>query len=770
MNSEKIDLRSKSLIVSVGLAVVCVILLFFCIFQTTLINRSLSEDIQNFLVDINFRTSRSLEEYFGQTCGLIQSMSKFIGSGNDYISEYSLKTIDDYIADSDILRMSIALPDGTLHNVSYHDINIRDRDYFRAAMNGHTVVSDILVSRFSGESQIAIASPISDERGSVQGALVGYLDTDVFTDMFSSSSFDGTSFFYITNATGSFVLPLEKARFSQKQTPAETLYQEICSEDAVVATGSAVSEMLLEQDFRVSEIKAGNITWYVCSSPIEINDWRLVSFFSVDKVAGNSHAASQRSVTIVSLLCIVVVVTMLIVCLVQINNRKHLFRIAYIDSITGGGNANWFKEQFKNKVSSAASYTYDLILINPKKFTLFNDVFGHEAGNLLLRDIYRYIQNMLLQDEIVARIGNDHFCFLIHHATAESIITKLDYFAEKFNHFNDSTTHRYIVTFAAGIIAIENPHMEFLQAYDRALLASSIPGKTNTKHVQIGFFDDRDRTRLLNEREMETRMADALADGEFVVYFQPKYSLAENRIAGAEALVRWIDPTYGIRSPGEFIPLFEKNGFLLNIDTYIFEQVCRYMHKWLVAGKDPFVISVNLSRTYMDNPVFLGVYSNIVSHYDIPPKFIEFEITETVVYEDTERLINIIQEIHNLGFSCSIDDFGSGYSSLNMLKNIPADVIKLDKGFFDMTSGVHEGQETERADIVVETIVHLAKRLSMKTVCEGVETQQQLSFLRNLNCDLVQGYVFSKPVPAEKFEEMAFGATVPEAFIKNPKN
>ncbi len=754
---------------SVGLAVICVILLFFSIFHTALLNKSLSEDIQNFLVDINYRTSHSLEEYFNQTSGLIQSMSKFMGSEENFISEHALRTMDDYIADSDILRMSIALPDGTLHNVSYHDINIRDRDYFRAAMNGHTVVSEIMISRFSGEKQIAIAAPISDDRGSVQGVLVGYLDTEVFSNMFSSSSFDGTSFFYVTNVSGSFVLSLEQVRFSQKQTPAETVYQDVCSENAVVSKGSPVREMLPSQNFQFSEINAGGATWYVCSSPIEINDWRLVSVFSVDKVAGNSQAASQRTVTIVAILCIFFVMTMLIVCLVQINNRKHLFRLAYIDPITGGGNANWFKEQFRSKVPAAASYTYDLVLLNPKKFTLFNDVFGHEAGDLLLRDIYRYIQNMLLQDEIVARIGNDHFCFLIHHATEENIITKLDYFAENFNHFNDNATHRYIVTFSAGIIAIENPRMGFLPAYDRALLASSIPGKTNTKHVQIGFFDDRDRKRLLNEREMESRMADALADGEFVVYFQPKYSLSENRIAGAEALVRWIDPTYGIRSPGEFIPLFEKNGFLLNIDTYIFEQVCRYMHKWIAVGKDPFVISVNLSRTYMDNPVFLGVYSNIVSHYNIPPKFIEFEITETVVYEDTERLINIIQEIHNLGFSCSIDDFGSGYSSLNMLKSIPVDVIKLDKGFFDMTSGVHVGHETERADIVVETIVQLAKRLSMKTVCEGVETQQQLSFLRNLNCDLVQGYVFSKPVPAEKFEEMAFGAVVPEAFIKNPK-
>lgn len=218
--------------------------------------------------------------------------------------------------------------------------------------------------------------------------------------------------------------------------------------------------------------------------------------------------------------------------------------------------------------------------------------------------------------------------------------------------------------------------------------------------------------------------------------------------------MRWRAPE-GLIPPNDFIPLFEQNGFIVDLDLHVFEKVCAMLRKWLDNGVTPVPVSVNMSRAHLADPQFLERYENIRRAYDVPPELLEIELTESLVFENPHLLVQFIERIRAHGYHCSIDDFGSGYSSLNLLKDMNVNVLKLDRVFF-----ASQEADNARERTVIVSVIDLAKKLSMGTVAEGVETPRQVEFLQQADCDMVQGYVFSRPVPLAEFEQMAFGREI----------
>ena len=250
--------------------------------------------------------------------------------------------------------------------------------------------------------------------------------------------------------------------------------------------------------------------------------------------------------------------------------------------------------------------------------------------------------------------------------------------------------------------------------------------------------------RTIREAEIENKMEQALHDHEFVVYFQPKYDLRTERPVGAEALVRWVTDQ-GIVMPGEFIELFERNGFVLKLDLYVFEQVCANIRKWLDEGLTILPISVNVSRLHLVDQDFINDYGAIINKYQIPPDFLELELTEHMPLASEDFLIETFNNLENLGVRLAMDDFGSGYSSLNVLHNMPFDTLKIDRLFFQNKTG------SERGRRIIETIVFMAQKLAMDVVAEGVETKEQAAFLKAIGCNYVQGFLFAQAMPLEEF-------------------
>ncbi len=259
-------------------------------------------------------------------------------------------------------------------------------------------------------------------------------------------------------------------------------------------------------------------------------------------------------------------------------------------------------------------------------------------------------------------------------------------------------------------------------------------------------FDESMKKDLQKEAEITNDMEQALKNGEFLVYFQPKINLRTNKLVGAEALVRWKKNGVLI-PPSDFIPIFEKNGFIVNVDFYVYEEVCKTLRKWLDQNMSTIPISINVSRVHLNDDDFVKQFETLVDSYGIPHKYLELELTETILLDNPIVAIEVIKQLKNKGFSISIDDFGSGYSSLNLLKDINTDILKLDKEFFS------RGEMKREEKIIVSSIIGMAKQLDMKVVSEGVETNTQSEFLKSISCDMAQGFLFSKPVPIKEFEK-----------------
>ena len=323
--------------------------------------------------------------------------------------------------------------------------------------------------------------------------------------------------------------------------------------------------------------------------------------------------------------------------------------------------------------------------------------------------------------------------------------------ARTFNAYNDTLPNPYYLLLTMGVCRCDPQDPATLsELCDRANLArkraKSLP---ETQLCSCAFYHPADQQRLLMDQSIYNRMNTALEQGDFKVYLQPKVSLRTWQVVGAEALVRWFDPEQGFVEPDVFIPVLERNGFITRLDAYMFEQSCILLRRWLDQGLEPVPISVNFSRANLGrNP--LPEYRLLQQRWKVPPELLEFEFTETLVGENPAYFAELAAQIHCAGFRCSMDDFGSSYSSLHMLQQVPVDVLKLDKSLFD---GLRDDARRERTRTVVQSVLEMAHRLGITTVAEGISDQVQLSALEGLPCDMVQGYYFSRPLPAEDFRQ-----------------
>lgn len=437
----------------------------------------------------------------------------------------------------------------------------------------------------------------------------------------------------------------------------------------------------------------------------------------------------------------------------QRSNAK-LLELAFVDPLTRGPNRTKFDMDAGGAILESVPGDYVLVSMDIRKFKLINDLFGIEMGDRTLQHVYEVLRHSLKECEYVCRTAADHFCLLLHNNEKRKIINRLSVMAHDINRFNEGQERKYFLSMAFGIYPVLDPDLPLTQLLDRANVALKNVKDTNDSRLfAFQFYSDLDRLKLMREKDMENRMQDALNAGEFVVYLQPKLSLKDDTISGAEALVRWQDPERGLIPPDEFIPFFEKNRFIVEMDLYVFDQVCCLLRRWLDAGIPPVPISVNMSRAHLSKTDFLDAYEAIRKAYDVPPELLEIELTETLVFTNPDMLFQVIDQIHRRGYHCSMDDFGSGYSSLNLLKDLRMDTLKLDRAFFTSQSA-----DNPRERDVVTSVIDLAEKLSMTTVAEGVETPAQTAFLKEAHCDMVQGYVFSRPVPIPDFEALAFGS------------
>ncbi len=436
----------------------------------------------------------------------------------------------------------------------------------------------------------------------------------------------------------------------------------------------------------------------------------------------------------------------LFVLIMLVIKYQFLYKQYGRDDVTGGKNKKEFERIARDLLRGDGNYV--VVYANIDRFKLINESYGSDVGDMILREIHKTIDEELRWDEVSGRIMADNFGILMRFHSLPKLDQRLYRISKQLSELSDEQGNSYGIILYFGVYVIEEKKNDISSMLEHANLARK---KISPSHlVPMGVYDVKESQRLGRDKALEMKMHKALEQGHFVPFLQPKYELEGESIAGAEALVRWIDPEEGMIYPNEFIPLFEANGFIVELDLYMFEMVCKLVERWYKEGRRIIPVSVNLSRSHFEIPNFFDYYEYVLKKYEIPPKSIEIELTESLFYNDMESLSVLVSKIHKVGLSCSIDDFGSGYSSLNMLKDVKVDALKLDRVFFE------SGDNDERGKDIIQSVIQLAQALDLHTISEGVEERKQVEFLKEMHCDLIQGYVFAKPMPIPEFEQLAF--------------
>lgn len=426
--------------------------------------------------------------------------------------------------------------------------------------------------------------------------------------------------------------------------------------------------------------------------------------------------------------------------------NREIMNAILVDDLTGLPT----KEQHKaeavailEKRERAERYAYvscDII-----DFKVFNETYGYAYGNVALKYTAAVWESCLKEKELLSRTTQDHFSMLLCFEEEDKLRERLYEMLEKAADFpvdKEGGSHR--AAFRCGVYLIcGNEDINMIRS--RADMARKSLEKVH--RTAVIFYDGESLAKELEKKELETDIRRAMENRELEVYYQPKFDILTEKISGAEALLRWIHPKKGVIPPSVFIPLCEENGFICDLDFYVLEEVCSRMREWKIQGKRLLKISVNFSRLHLYDPDFVDKLMERIVHYNLETSMIEIELTESVAYHEMGTLLDVMKRIKKAGFGLSMDDFGSGYSSLNLLREMPVDVLKLDKCFLDDCAGDNSTREKR----IIAHVISMAKDLEITVLAEGVETEQQKEFLKESRCDMIQGFYYAKPMPINFF-------------------
>lgn len=431
--------------------------------------------------------------------------------------------------------------------------------------------------------------------------------------------------------------------------------------------------------------------------------------------------------------------------------EKQIAERRILDNFTSDKSTEIFARHIKRMMNGNPEHEIAFIQFDVERFKLINDAYGEEAGDMLLKYLKDSLSVICSDEQPFARLTADVFMIVIPFDEESEIIDFIHNLEKNIGKSYEGIEFRLVF----GVCIVEDRTVQTRTHGDNATLArQSIKGNALNN---IGFYNGKLKNDLYHQHYIEDNMKSAMLNNEFVMFLQPKYNISTGRIIGAEALARWQHPYEGLIPPTQFIPVFEKNGFILNLDQLIWEQACKTIRSWIDNGIEPVPISVNISREYLNTFDVVKKFNELVQKYDIPIRLLEAEITESC---DAENTSDVVRKMKSCGFTMLMDDFGSGFSSLNMLKSTSFDVLKIDRIFLS------EFMESERGRKIIAHTISMSRDIGLDIIAEGVETGAQAQFLQNCGCDVAQGFYYSKPISVEDFNKQMHKETAESEVTK----
>lgn len=415
------------------------------------------------------------------------------------------------------------------------------------------------------------------------------------------------------------------------------------------------------------------------------------------------------------------------------------------DSLTGALNLHGLQEVVAEILSQQKIQNYSVILLNFKNFKYINQKVTTDNGDIILRKYSMMVQGFLEKQGYIARLGSDNFLVLTPKEKLKDFIRFIEGISISVN--NKGTVEDVKINVRAGIYET-NEETTFGDIMSNSAVA--LDTARHSRHHDIIFFRQEMLEKAIHDKSISNMFMDSLAKNEFKVYYQPKVDLITNTLCGCEALSRWY--AQRLITPAEFIPILEAEGTIKNLDFYVLEVVCKNIREWMDKGIEPVLISTNFSKLHLSDENFENHIISVLQKYNVPSKYLELELTELSDYQYFDRLVRFVNTMKEAGFKISIDDFGTGFSSMSLVRNLNPDVIKLDKSLIDnVAAGDDQKAKTDR--VISRSIINMAHELGIKVIAEGVETKEQAEFLKENNCFMAQGFLFDKALEHDEFEK-----------------
>lgn len=670
--------------------------------------------------------------------GVLQSFANELSSTGDEIAE--IRDMQSFVEVYNFRRMGFVDLNGIAKTTDGFEKDLSFREFYQVGLKGESFITESLqdtVGDYTEDMINILSVPVYDNKGEIKGVLFATYLTEKFHEVIFSDSFQGEGYTYIVAGDGDVISSYGDGM--QKE------YDNIFIYTGDAAQYDDAIQEKVENDMRekLSGVGIGvnedNDKYFYCYKPLEIEsadmNWYIFSIEPKSVLDERMHPIMRDIQFLTVILICILVMANIIFLYYNVRRRQELFRLAYKDSITGGDNFSNFKEKAK-KYENTEGY---VIALDISEFKLVNNVCGNARGDEVLKAIWDVIMANCNDNEQAARVNADRFVIFWIESSKKTVTYRIEKLINEIEGISEqlSVPRLYPVI---GIRAVEKLD-DADKRYGEALRAKALVKNRRDRHY--AFYDEIDYDTIVENKNLENGFEKALADKKFEVWYQPKFNSHTGKIVGSEALIRWRADDGSLISPGRFIPLFEKNGNIIRLDEYVFREVCRQQKEWQKEGIQILPVSVNISRFSLYYSNVVEKYERIINYYDVDHKYVQIEITESAIIENTV-IVELIQKFHDAGFDILLDDFGSGYSSLASLNQMPFDTIKLDKSLVDYVGN-------ENGEKLLKFIVQLVQSLGMKITAEGVEYKEQLDFLENLNCDDIQGFYFSKPLMLADF-------------------
>lgn len=730
--------------------VVFIVCLIACILHIRDLQKSLEEEINQQLAAQLEVASRVLSDEIEQTQDVVGIAAREMGERQKHIvSDSQIRQIlEKYKPFNDFLGVTYVSEDGVIYfdDGRKADVTPEQMESLDQIQENRVFVTNDFKNM--GEEYLLLFVDLVKSEDERNGFLVGVKSCKDILDGDSFSYLKEVGDILVTDSNG-VILDCNFINLKDQTEWYETVYD--CMSAYWHVDGDKISELRRmisddkQQEGRVEITDEEKERYFYSFASVEaLPELCLVSMYTDDVF---NEVESTIVIGSVASCTIMIIAMALLVFLAYRHNSSTsqlITKLAFDDEITGGKNLNYFKEFVGETLYKYQGMPFLVHRFDVSNFRYINEAYGHVRADQLLKIIIEEAGTVFYSKELCVRMNADQFVMLTRNT--QDLSERFFVFTDKVNARALDIGIRYPIKFKRGVYQVRDKEYDVSLIIDKANAARK--NLTGEEKDSVAYYSDQMVSDMRKVDKIESEMEAALFNNEFQMYIQPKWDIKEDKLYGGEALVRWIKEDGSMIYPSEFVPVFEKNGFVEQLDIHMLEMACQLIRDQLNAGNPIYPISVNQSRMLLHNPAYIGRISEILKKYDIPKGYIELEITETVFFTDRDKMISILNELKAKEILLSMDDFGSGYSSLNMLKDFPFDVLKIDKEFFS------ESITSESSTWILRKIIEMAEGLGIRVICEGVETKEQVEMLQQIGCRYVQGYYYSKPIPAKEFVKL----------------